>query len=85
MDNKRAQEIAKKKRLYLRAKKAKVGEQIICPWCNTIHLKTTYHKVFCTNGKTAHGGNCKDDYWNEVDPIRLQRKEDYKAGKFEVH
>jgi transcription elongation factor Elf1 len=85
MDKEQAQEITKKKRLYVKARKARVGTLITCPWCNRIHMKTTYHKVFCSNAKTLTGGNCKDDYWNTVDPVRAQRKEDFKAGKFETN
>lgn len=59
--------------LYARAKAARVGSMIACPTCGKEHLKTTYHKVFCSNGKTKRGGNCKDRYWNTVDEERSER------------
>lgn len=39
------------KQLYDVAKAAKVGTEIVCPVCKEKHKKTTYHKVFCSNGK----------------------------------
>lgn len=81
--NFQAQEIRHKRKLYVKARKAKVGTVIECPWCGKQHMKSTYNKVFCSNAKTLIGGNCKDDYWNLVDPVRYQRKLDYKAGKFD--
>lgn len=53
------------------AKAAQTGSNINCPVCNKVHVKTTYHKVFCSNQKTRKGGNCKDHYWNVADDIRL--------------
>ena len=51
------------KKLYKAAKEAKISEIIICPSCNTKHIKTHYNTVFCkSNIKTV----CKDYYWNNV-------------------
>lgn len=58
---------------YQHARKAKVGTAISCPSCGRRHFKTTYHKVFCSNGKTSRGGNCKDTFWNAADPVRAER------------
>lgn len=52
------------------AKAAATGSNINCPVCNKVHVKTTYHKVFCSNQKTRRGGNCKDHYWNVADDVR---------------
>ncbi|QFR55839.1 hypothetical protein JC221_193 [Yersinia phage JC221] len=60
------------KRLYDVAKAAKVGTTIICPVCKTEHIKTTYHKVFCSNGKKG-SKDCKSRYWNTIHPERLDR------------
>jgi hypothetical protein len=63
-----------KRDLYTIAKNAKVGTMIACPNCKKMHLKTTYHKVFCNNQKTHPGKrSCKDRYWNTVDPTRRER------------
>ncbi len=59
--------------LYDAAKLAKVGSTIACPTCSTEHVKTTYHKVFCNNGRTQKGGNCKDVYHNSVSETRSAR------------
>lgn len=60
------------KRLYDIAKAAKVGTDIVCPVCKTVHKKTTYHKVFCSNGKKS-SKDCKSQYWNTIHPERLDR------------
>ena len=57
---------------YDAAKVAKRGSTISCPTCGKQHIKTSYQKVFCSNG--SHGkGNCKDRYWNFVDDNRRHR------------
>lgn len=60
------------KQLYDVAKAAKVGTMIICPTCKELHKKTTYHKVFCSNGKKSRK-DCKSKYWNTIHPERLDR------------
>lgn len=60
------------KRLYDAAKAAKVGTEVICPVCKTKHIKTTYHKVFCSNGRKT-SKDCKSKYWNTIHPERLDR------------
>ena len=50
--------------LYDKAKKAKVGETIICPSCKTEFKKTHWQQKFC---KTKAKTKCKDYYWNNVD------------------
>jgi hypothetical protein len=53
------------KKLYNKAKAAKVGEAIKCPNCGTEFVKNSYQQAFCkTKGKTV----CKDGYWNKVTP-----------------
>lgn len=59
-------------RLYEVAKAAKVGTDIVCPVCKTMHNKTTYHKVFCSNGRKTNK-DCKSKYWNTIHPERLDR------------
>ena len=46
---------------------AKIGQDIKCPSCNTIHVKKSYNSVFC---KCQKGTRCKDNYWNNVDPSK---------------
>lgn len=58
--------------LYTLAKSAKVGSVIKCPTCGTEHTKTTYHKVFCSNGKKTKK-DCKTKYHNTIHPERLER------------
>lgn len=61
--------------LYNDAQRAQTGATIRCPTCQALHLKTTYHKVFCSNGRTKGKGkkNCKDGYWNFADRGRCER------------
>lgn len=63
--------------LYERAKKAIVGSTIRCPYCNKNHTKNTYQKVFCSNQKTRGRNNCKDNFWNTVDPNKRCRDTPY--------
>ena len=60
---------------YEENKTAKVGSTISCACCGKETVKTTYHKSFCSNGKTkkGKGGNCKDRFWNTVDFTRKAR------------
>jgi hypothetical protein len=53
---------------YNIAKTAKVGELITCPACGKQFIKKTYNQIFCNNAKTKKSYNCKDRYWNTVDP-----------------
>lgn len=70
----RQQSFQEKRDLYTIAREAKVGTMIKCPNCKTLHKKTTYHKVFCSNQKTKPGRrSCKDRYWNTVDATRMER------------
>jgi hypothetical protein len=62
---------------YNEAKKAKVGDEITCPTCGKKHIKTTYHKIFCSNYKARGRHNCKDNFWNRVDPEKRCRKTPY--------
>lgn len=43
----------------------KVGEECVCPSCNTKFIKSNYQQAFC---KSKSGTICKDKYWNTVDP-----------------
>lgn len=51
---------------YDEARAASVGATVTCPVCGTSFVKTTYHKVFCSNQKTVKRGSCKDKYNNMV-------------------
>jgi len=53
------------KRRYQIAKRARVGEIIICPSCGTQFEKKNYQSAFC---KIKGKNRCKDHYWNNVDP-----------------
>ena len=53
---------------YIKAKDAKVGETIVCPSCKKVFVKKSYNQIFCSNAKTKRFNNCKDKYWNTVDP-----------------
>lgn len=65
--------------LYADARRAQTGATIRCPTCRRLHVKTTYHKVFCSNGRTKGKGkrNCKDGYWNFADRERCERASQY--------
>ena len=65
------------KTLYNQTKKAKIGHVIKCPACKQKHIKTTYNKVFCSNAKTVGNPNCKDNFWNFVDPEKKCRNTEY--------
>lgn len=73
----RNRNITSLKTLYNMAKKAKVGSMIRCPSCKKMHKKTTYHKIFCCNYKTIGNPNCKDNFWNWVDPEKKCRDTEY--------
>ena len=53
---------------YIKAKAAKVGDTVKCPACGKEFVKKTYNQVFCNNNNNTRFGNCKDKYWNTVDP-----------------
>jgi hypothetical protein len=57
----------KRKEQYRQNKKAKVGDECICPSCNTKFIKLSYQQAFC---KTKPGTKCKDKYWNSVTPTK---------------
>lgn len=62
---------------YHAAKKAKRGSTIRCPNCSKKIVKTTYNKVFCSNGRTVKGrSSCKDVYWNTINPRGLAEFKD---------
>lgn len=65
--------IKRMKDLYQVAKQAKTGSTIVCPTCGKKHTKTTYQKVFCSNGTKNKAHNCKDQYWNFTDDSRRKR------------
>lgn len=60
------------KQRYETAKTAAVWSHIHCPACGTTFMKRRYNKVFCSNARTTGAGNCKDAYWNMVDPNRAK-------------
>ncbi len=67
---------------YKANKEAKVGTMIRCANCGARIVKTTYHKQFCTNGKTKKDrkSSCKDRYWNTVDTTRRERAMLYQSS-----
>lgn len=55
--------------LYTRAKNTRTGGRMLCPGCGKSIVKTTYNKVFCSNGRTVKGkSSCKDFFWNTINP-----------------
>lgn len=56
--------------VYKTTKAARVGIITECPCCGGKFLKRAYQQTFCSN-KGPY--NCKDRYWNEVDPERKAR------------
>lgn len=48
---------SKRKITYKTNKKAKVGDEIICPVCSQKFVKRQYSQAFCC-------GSCKDAFWN---------------------
>lgn len=60
--------------IYHRNKDAKVRSTIRCPICEKRFRKRSYQHAFCSN---KGGGNCKDRYWNIVDPERLARAKQF--------
>lgn len=73
--------ITKMIQLYDLAQAARIHATIQCPCCKKMHTKTTYHKVFCSNDKTKGRGNCKDYYWNTVNPARAARQQRFAGTK----
>jgi hypothetical protein len=57
----------KLKERYSLNKESKVGDNCICPSCNSEFEKTNYQQAFC---KTKSGTKCKDKYWNTVTPTK---------------
>lgn len=55
------------KNTYKQNKIAKVGDECVCPSCNTKFTKSNYQQAFC---KTKVGTKCKDKYWNTVTPTK---------------
>lgn len=70
-------QINKMKLRYNVAKDAAVGSEIICPGCGCKHIKSTYNKTFCSNQKSKGNKNCKDKFWNTVDPEKRCRNTEY--------
>jgi len=56
---------------YNACQSAKIGTEIVCPSCNTTHVKKSYQSVFC---KSKGGTKCKDNYWNNVDPSKRDNR-----------
>lgn len=50
---------------YSLNKKAKIREELVCPSCGSKFTKQNYQQAFC---KTKTKTQCKDKYWNTVDP-----------------
>lgn len=53
------------KERYELNKESKVGEDLICPSCGSKFTKGNYQQAFC---KTKPKTQCKDKYWNTIDP-----------------
>ncbi|MAI07966.1 MAG: hypothetical protein CMF61_03315 [Magnetococcales bacterium] len=59
------------------ARETEVGDTITCPNCKNEFEKRNSQHLFCSNGRTKQGGNCKDRYWNLHDPKRRERLDNY--------
>jgi len=57
--------ITKMKECYNTNKDSSKGSLCSCPSCNTEFTKGFYQQIFC---KSKPGTQCKDKYWNTVDP-----------------
>ena len=55
---------------YNACREASVGDIISCPSCGKEMKKKSYQHVFCSN---KGRDNCKDIYWNNIDPRRRAR------------
>ena len=60
--------------LYSKSKRAKVGDEAICPSCKRRFKKKSYQQAFCSNNGS---GNCKDRYWNRASDERASRAINY--------
>jgi hypothetical protein len=49
---------SKRKEQYRLNKKAKVGDEIVCPICGKTFIKKQWQQAFCC-------GSCKDRFWND--------------------
>jgi hypothetical protein len=58
----------KMREAYIRAKTAKIDAYVTCPACGKKFIKKFYNQIFCSNAKTKLSNNCKDKFWNTVDP-----------------
>lgn len=64
-----------KKAKLLRHKENKlrdVGSSICCANCGKVIVKKDYQTQYCSN---KGSGNCKDSYWNVMNPARMIRYE----------
>lgn len=52
-----ARKPSKRQETYLQNKKAKVGNEIVCPICGQTFTKRQWQQAFCCN-------DCKNKYWN---------------------
>jgi hypothetical protein len=52
-------------------KDASVGDECLCPSCDTRFIKDNYQQAFC---KTKRKTKCKDGYWNKVTPNKRNNK-----------
>jgi hypothetical protein len=58
---------------YKVANESSTGSVHKCPSCGVSVVKSTYNKIFCSNGRTKGKSNCKDWFWNIVDPNKRCR------------
>jgi ribosomal protein S27AE len=80
MAKKKNKKTRKRKVLAIRYKIAQentTGSNHSCPSCGNSIVKTTYNKIFCSNGRTKGRGNCKDWFWNIIDPNKRCRLTPY--------
>lgn len=73
--------IDKLKAAYDNTKSAKIGDRISCPTCGKSIVKKTKDHAFCSNGRSKGAGNCKDGYWNKVDPVKRNRDTPWKRER----
>lgn len=54
-----------------------IGHAVNCCVCGKQFVKKSSSQAFCSNGRNKGAGNCKDAFWNKVDPEKRCRKTPY--------
>lgn len=70
------------KSIFQLAKEGAIGQQVRCPACGRPFRKKTKAHTFCSNGRSRPKGNsnCKDDFWNRMDPNKSREARRERLG-----